>query len=238
MLLPLANAYAASMIVDRDCTVAAGCAFVFIEGKIEKGDGMRFERLLKKEKLGADTMVVLSGPGGFMVDAMEIGAIVHERGFVTGIGNDAECASACADIWLAGKVRYAKEHSAIGVHAPSLRNHKTGKLIQKNVRVGDEISRAYYRRLGLTEAAIRYLLAAKGDDVTWLKADKADELGIVITVIPDPKKEKAESVPLSCHSIGKNETSCSVQKQVKTQQCSEVAEFDTFGNMALHHKCS
>ena len=104
-MLPLASAHAAKIEVDRDGCPGPKCiTYVLIDGMIEKGDGDRFKDLIKREKV-EKAVVMVRGPGGFMVDAMVIGMIVHEKGWVTFLGDDGTCVSACADIW--SPVRFA-----------------------------------------------------------------------------------------------------------------------------------
>lgn len=165
---------------------------------------------------------MLHSPGGLLVESMIIGMTIHEFGFVTFVGDNGECASACADIWLAGKVRYVSEEAAIGFHRASLSDKKTGKYLGPS-KLGDDMLKAYYQRLGLTEAAIRYLLSANPKDMTWLKGDKADEVGIIATSIK-PKKKQAEEKSAE-------------EKSLKTQRCTDtVADFDFLSKNSVGDK--
>jgi hypothetical protein len=193
-------AQAAKIEVDHDDCHDAQCKrIIFVSGEIVKGDADQFRRLIKSEKI-TNAAVFLYSPGGLVGEAVMIGWTVHELGFVTFVGKDGVCASACADIWLAGKVRYVSEQASIGFHRTSLHG--------KSSKAGDDLTKAYYQRLGLTEAAIRYLLSAKPDDVTWLKGDKADEIGIVFTTIQDEEKKQDEAAakppaPKQCNATDK-----------------------------------
>jgi hypothetical protein len=179
--------HAAKMKVDHDCNVEKNCSYVHISGEIVEGDADRFKDMIKKEKVER-AMVIVDGPGGTIYDGLTIGAMVHELGYLTFVGADVDCVSVCASIWLAGKVRYASDHAAIGSHAASVRNVKTYKIVGPS-KTGDKAFTAYYERLGMTGRAIRYLLAAKGDDVTYLKVEEAYDLGIIVRIIPAEKKE-------------------------------------------------
>jgi hypothetical protein len=183
------TAHAATIEVDHDCKYAPGCSYIFVQGVIEKGDGERFKKLIKQEKVGPNAVVALHSPGRTVDDGLAIGWTVHERGFLTLVGDDASCVSMCADIWLAIKVRYVSETARIGFHSTSIREIKTHKYVGPD-RIGDRQQRAYFERLGLTETAIHYLVAAKGDEVTWLDGDKAYEVGIISTALPPKRDEK------------------------------------------------
>jgi hypothetical protein len=190
--LPVANASAATIEVDHRCKDNPdNCAVISIDGDIVDGDAKRFERVVKDSK-AKEILVLLNSPGGKLVDAMDIGISVHENGYVTAVADKDVCASACTTIWLAGKERLAAERSHIGFHAPYI-ERKGKKMASKEAA---EFQRAYYRRLGLTEKAIRYLLAAKPDDITWLDGETAYDIGIIVTVVPAPKEEaKTENKP-------------------------------------------
>jgi hypothetical protein len=211
-------AHAAKIEVDHDkCDDAKCVRIIFVSGEIVKGDADHFKSLIKSEKIER-AVVMLHSPGGRLDDAITIGANIHERGFVTLVGDNGTCASACADIWLAGKVRYVSEEAAIGFHRAALRDKKTGKYLGPS-KTGDDMLNTYYRRLGLTEAAIRYLLSANPHDMTWLKGDKADEIGIIATSIKPEKKQDAEKQ--------------AEEKSVKTQQCTKTTDFDLLSKDGL-----
>jgi hypothetical protein len=210
-------AHAAKIEVDHDKCDDTKCSrIIFVTGEIVKGDANHFKRLIKAEKIER-AVVMLYSPGGALDDAITIGAVIHESGFVTFVGDNGECASACADIWLAGRVRYVSEQASIGFHRASLRNTKTGKYLGPS-KSGDALQKAYYQRLGLTEAAIHYLLSADPRDMTWLKGDKADEIGIIATSIKPEEKKQDEAA---------------AEKSVKTQQCTKTTEFDLLSKDGL-----
>lgn len=50
------------------------------------------------------------------MDALVIGALIHEKGFATSVAAGALCASSCPIVFASGKQRIATPQSAIGVH--------------------------------------------------------------------------------------------------------------------------
>jgi hypothetical protein len=138
---------------------------------------------------------MLDSPGGVLYDALVIGAEIHEQGYLTGVPHDATCASACGDIWLAGKVRYVSETASVGFHSASTHDVKTGRYLGES-KNGNQAQATYYRRIGLPEKPIRHLLAPKSNDMAWLTAKLAYDLGIVAMSIPKEEK-KAEVKPPS-----------------------------------------
>ena len=205
--------HAAKMKVDHDCDVEKNCSYVYISGEIVEGDADRFQDMIKKEKVER-AMVMIDGPGGTIYDGLTIGLMVHELGYLTYVDADTNCVSVCASIWLAGKVRYASQNAAIGFHAASVRNLKTYKIVGPS-KNGDKAFTAYYERLGMTNRAVRYLLAAKGDDVTYLKDDVAYDLGIIIKIIPVGKPSAPAA---SAEKTDKPIAECVYEKNGRCQQ--------------------
>jgi hypothetical protein len=83
-------------------------------------------------------------------------------------------ASACADAWLGGTLRYVTYGAygaRIGFHAPSDKHgNESG--------VGQAYSGAYYARLGLPNRAIIYLSETPPNSIRWLTKNDADNVGI------------------------------------------------------------
>jgi hypothetical protein len=230
------TAHAATMEVDHECTYEPNCSYIFVQGVIEKGDAERFKKMLKQEKVGANAVVALHSPGGIVEDGIAIGLLVHERGFLTLVGDDARCVSMCADIWLAGKVRYVSETGHIGFHATSVREAKTHKYVGP-CRECDQLSRAYFQRIGLTETAIRYLMAAKGDDVTWLDGDKAYEIGIIATALKPIEKDEPEEKQARCQDGNGRAVVCGGEGPTKRAEAPAVSKkcaFDLLSSAPDH----
>ena len=91
------------------------CSVITLSGEIVPGDGARFIEITKEIRHG---LVVLSGPGGSFRSGVVIGTEVYIRKYNTYVPPDADCASACALIWLAGNVRTIGLGSAVVFHTP------------------------------------------------------------------------------------------------------------------------
>lgn len=85
---------------------------IFLNGAIDAGSGLAFRRALSATP--AAKLVVLSSPGGLVDIALLIADDIYERGLSTFIPSGAECHSACAFIFLAGRERVAA--GSLGVH--------------------------------------------------------------------------------------------------------------------------
>ncbi len=89
---------------------------IMMTGEVTEGDAQRFDDIVAGLG-GTDATLNVSGPGGLVNEALDIGAQVQEHRFATMVSTQAECYSACALIWLAGPRRYLSPESIIGVHA-------------------------------------------------------------------------------------------------------------------------
>ena len=77
----------------------AGVDGIVVSGEIVAGDEEKFRRLALEFP---NAVVVLYSPGGALAPALEIGKLIHLRGYPTIVPSNALCASSCALIWLAG----------------------------------------------------------------------------------------------------------------------------------------
>jgi len=148
--------------------------YVRLNGDIVDGDYERFEQLTRN--LPAGTVIHLASEGGIAVEGLAIGGLIDRKKFetyVTGL-----CASACAAIWVAGVRLHATERAQIGFHCAY--NPKTLNCGgSSNAVIG-----AYLSRLGYSYKAIAYMTAATpAEDMKWLSAQKARELGININIV-------------------------------------------------------
>lgn len=142
-----------------------GNAFIYIIGDITIGDAGRFRAAAARMPKG--TSVTLASNGGKTFEAMEIGTLTRQRGFVTYVSDGHYCVSACGLIWLAGTERIAGTKAAIGFHASV--DTRTGL----DSGYGNASIGSYLARLGYSDNAIFYATNQPHDKVEWLHADAA-----------------------------------------------------------------
>jgi hypothetical protein len=135
-----------------------------LTGTIDPGSGDRFaaEIAARGEYV---TTVALDSPGGSVLDAMAIGALIHERGYATRVAAGSLCASSCPLVLAGGAERHATPQSAIGVHQ-IYAAFPTGQAPPTLAAAGNAMSDAQK-----TTAAITRHLDAMGVDASlWLHA--------------------------------------------------------------------
>ncbi len=112
--------------------------------------------------------------------------------FDTWVPSGVRCASACADIWLAGTRRLMGKDARIGFHAAySIEEEKPEISAQGNALTG-----AYYRDLGLSYDAISYLTRPHPSSMTWLTPADAKRFGIDMELF-DPESPVSPQIQLS-----------------------------------------
>jgi hypothetical protein len=90
---------------------------ILMTGVIAVGDEVRFHALAATL---SQAIVITTGPGGSVYAALMIGSETRSRGWSTLVPHDAQCASACSLIWLAGTRRLLGTNAEIGFHAMSM----------------------------------------------------------------------------------------------------------------------
>jgi hypothetical protein len=152
----------------------ATAGYISIKGEIEDWDRQKFSSLLTENPDAR--LVVLESPGGRLGPALEIGAIIRQRGMWTAALG--ECASACAYIWMAGKPLVVSADTELGFHSPY-----NGQDDPSVSSVGNALVGAYLNQLGYPANVITYATSAKPDDMQWLTPRDAVLLGLDITYV-------------------------------------------------------
>ncbi|PXA97478.1 hypothetical protein DMC47_13705 [Nostoc sp. 3335mG] len=135
-----------------------------LTGTIDPGAAARFATEIEARGEYVKT-VVLDSPGGSVMDALEIGALIQENGLATKVAAGHLCASSCPIIFASGAERLASPDSAIGVHqiyAASLGEGAANALAVAGVAMADAQS--------MTARITRHLSASGVDPALWLHA--------------------------------------------------------------------
>lgn len=105
-----------SKTLDAPLTIELASGGVLkLTGTIDIGSGDRFATEIAAHGEYADT-VDLDSPGGSVMDALQIGALIHAKGLATTVSTGALCASSCPLVLAGGKTRMVAEKASVGVH--------------------------------------------------------------------------------------------------------------------------
>ena len=160
-------------------TADLDAATITISGQVVIGDLPRFEDAVLRLGRRKDVVVILSGPGGKMMEGLKIGLRIQERGWATRVEDGHVCLSTCAMIWLSGRKRFASSDAHIGFHAPF--DGRTDKVSE----VGIHVVGIYCDALGLSdETAKMIVFKTPGQGMTWLDAEQAEAMGIAMLLVP------------------------------------------------------
>lgn len=145
-------------------------ALILIKGKIENEkrevralEVRQFEALAGFQEKPA--IVLLDSPGGAVMNAIQIGLLIQKHGFSTAVADYAQCSSACALIWIAGKERFISTKLArVGFHAARMNEITSDAASGANAVVG-----AYLYQIGITDfQIIMQLTSAPPQIMRWL----------------------------------------------------------------------
>lgn len=135
-----------------------------VTGTIDPGAAERFAQALAQFGEYVD-VIALDSPGGSVNDALEIGRLIREGGFVTSVAAGALCASSCPLVLAGGTERRATPASAIGVH--QIYASVTAETMPASLRAaGAAMSDAQKTTATIT----RYLTESGVDPALWLHA--------------------------------------------------------------------
>ena len=135
------------------------------------------------------------GDGGNLLAGLGIGRAIRLKEFTTIVPKNSVCASACGLAWLGGIERLVDEGAHVGFHAAYI----TDKGESKETGMGNALAGAYLNQLGLTQSAIAYVTEAAPQNMKWLTAEDAKNVGITMTVLasnaPEPAIPETKSSP-------------------------------------------
>jgi hypothetical protein len=117
--------------------------------------------------------LVLQSPGGRVVEAHKLRALVERHRLNTAVSD--HCSSACFLVFISGKERHAAPNTRIGVHGIT----DAAGANPSEFTDDYERERAYLRSRGLHEEFVRKIYEAPSTRVWWLSRDELERYGII-----------------------------------------------------------
>jgi hypothetical protein len=156
---------------------SGGGPAIVLSGLIVAGDETRFHALT--QTVGQAT-VITSGPGGSVGSAIAIGTEIRTRGWSTLVPNNAQCASACSMIWLAGQSRRLAAGAQIGFHAMS--RMQNGERAEDHEL--DFVLRQWLSDLGYALDTTATIVNTPAASIHWYDAGELRANGIATELYP------------------------------------------------------
>jgi len=117
--------------------------------------------------------LVLQSPGGRVVEAHKLRALVERHRLNTAVSDN--CSSACFLVFVSGMERHAAPNTRIGVHGIT----NTAGAHPSEFTDDYERERAYLRSRGLHEEFIRKIYEAPSTRMWWLSREELERYGII-----------------------------------------------------------
>lgn len=161
-----------------------------LAGTIDPGAAIRFRTEIEQRGEYVKT-ILLDSPGGSVMDALEIGAIIQENGLATKVAAGNLCASSCPIIFASGAERIASADSAIGVHqiyAATLGETTRDAMAAAGIAMSDaqsttaEITR-HLTKSGVDPALWLHALDTPPDRLYYFSAEEMQRLKLVTQLI-------------------------------------------------------
>jgi hypothetical protein len=161
-----------------------------ISGTIGAASASWFRDRLTEAHLSAGDTVVMSSPGGDLIQAMIMGENIRARGLATAVGvvdaaghiKPSHCASACVLVFAGGNVRYGVEGSALGVHRFVTSTPGRDPVAETQRTMGTVLS--YVTQMGVAPSIVEAMSETK--EVRWLGAQQAAAMSLVTNPVPRP----------------------------------------------------
>jgi hypothetical protein len=157
---------------------------IYLEGFIDNGATVRLERLLDREQIRG-AVVYFDSPGGHLVEAMALGRLIRQRGYVTsvdarptgGVQRPGRCYSACPIAFAGGVRRSLAAGSVLGVHRARNSVPVPNEAAFQDVVTGQ--LRAYLAAMGVSTEFVALMAGVPNDTIRDLTADEDARLGLV-----------------------------------------------------------
>lgn len=157
-----------------------------LTGTIDPGSASRFADEIAARGEYVQT-VVLDSPGGSVMDALEIGALILDKALATKVAAGHMCASSCPIIFASGTERIGSKAAAIGVHqvyAASLGGDAVDAMRIAGAAMSDaqKITAEITRHLSLTgvdPAMWLHALETPPDRLYYFSPEEMDRLKLV-----------------------------------------------------------
>jgi hypothetical protein len=175
--------------VDLDGATRGRRALV-LQGTIGIASAGWFRDRLDEAHLASGDVVLLSSPGGDLIQALIMGEIIRGHGLATAVGTAdvsghvtrSYCASACVALFAGGMPRYGIEGSALGVHRFVASTPGRDPIAEAQRITGTVLK--YMAEMGVSSTVVEAMSATK--EVRWLSPTEALTMNLVTQPVGRP----------------------------------------------------
>ena len=167
-----------------------GSSMIYASGKVVAGDNQKLLAALGALPSGAHLIALsINSPGGDAEEGVRLANTVHEKALSTAVGQGTVCASACFNVFAAGRHRFAHSTALIGVHGASVDGKDEPYAEAVTVRLPRQLS-----SFGVPDAILGKMITTRPDQIWWLT--RAD----LQSMDADPELPQATAKPVAFSS--------------------------------------
>jgi hypothetical protein len=163
-----------------------------LRGTIGPAAASWFRERLDEAHLKPGDVVVMSSPGGDLVQGIIMGEVIRSRGLGTAVGavepsgriRPASCASACVFVYVGGKPRFGIEGSRLGVHRFTATTATAGGDPVADTQRVTGMVLAYLTRMGISASLVEAMSATS--DISWLGTQETAAMKLVTDPVRRP----------------------------------------------------
>lgn len=170
-----------------------GHVVISLEGRITKGDALALESAIRDAN-AAGRMISglrLHSPGGDADEGIALAKVVRDWRLATVVVNGTYCASACFDVFAAGREKYVSFGARLGVHGAS-----DGQGRETTSAKATTVDGARFAQdLGVPAAIIGKMVVTPASQMLWLTPDDLRSMGVVMTGRPVDRASADDGFP-------------------------------------------
>ncbi len=137
-----------------------------LSGELADGDASRLRDTIRGSVSSGRPVsgIRLNSPGGSLLEGVRLAGVIQNAKIATVIASGATCAAACFIVFIAGNQKFVSATATVGVPGAANRlGQDAAGEVPAIVRVVKE--------LGLLDAIVEKMLAAREDEIVWLTQD-------------------------------------------------------------------
>ena len=152
----------------------SGAVIIIATGEIEPGDSLKLDGFLEAVEGSQVIGYALNSPGGNIVEAEKVAAMIHDQNVSAAVSSGSMCASACFLLFAAASHRIAAPDALIGVHSASNSDgEEDGGTLAMTTALARDAS-AY----NVPAQIVGELVTTKPGAITWLDVNELSSMGV------------------------------------------------------------